>query len=84
MLLLAQAALIGSLLVSYVRARGDGVDCAATLGWFTRVERALVILLALLIPPLLEVGVLLLALGTNGTALQRLWFIRNDLHNRGE
>ncbi|MCA9913175.1 MAG: CDP-alcohol phosphatidyltransferase family protein [Anaerolineae bacterium] len=84
MLLLAQVALIGSLLVSYVRARGDGVECAATVGWFTRVERSVVILVALLVPPLLDVGLLVLAVGTNVTALQRLWFIRKDLHNRGE
>lgn len=84
MLLLVQVALIGSLLVSYVRARGDGVDCAATVGWFTRVERSLVILVALLVPPLLGVGMLVLAVGTHITALQRLWFIRKDLHNRGE
>lgn len=84
MLLLAQVALVGSLLVSYVRARGDGVDCAATVGWFTRVERSLVILVALLVPPLLIAGLLVLAVGTHITALQRLWFIRKDLHNRGE
>lgn len=82
MLILAQFALVGSLLVSYVRARADGVQVATTIGLFTRLERVLVILLLLLLPPLRDIGVLLLAIGTNFTALQRLWFVHQTLKNR--
>jgi CDP-diacylglycerol--glycerol-3-phosphate 3-phosphatidyltransferase len=81
--LLAQLALIGSLLVSYVRARADGVQVETKIGWFTRMERVGVILIMLLAPFLLQWGVLVLAIGTNFTALQRLWFVYNTLKNRG-
>jgi len=88
-LAIAQLALIGSLLVSYIRARGDGVEVVATVGWFTRLERTSILVIILLLPSLLKVGVVILALGTHLTILQRLWFIyqelqRNDLTKRGE
>ncbi|MGB1285801.1 MAG: CDP-alcohol phosphatidyltransferase family protein [Aggregatilineales bacterium] len=82
MLLMAQFALMGSLLVSYVRARGDGVQVAATVGLFTRFERIVVILLLLLIPSLTDAGVILLAIGTNFTALQRLYYINQQLRQQ--
>jgi len=92
MLALALAALVGSYLVSYVRARADDakVAVATTVGLFTRMERVVVILvmtlgsglLELMLP--LEIGILLLALGTNLTALQRLWHVYSTLKNRGE
>lgn len=84
MMLLAQAALIGSILVSYVRARAGGLKVDCEVGLFTRMERLVVILIMLLIPFLLDWGVLLLAIGTNFTALQRLWFVYQSLNNRGE
>ena len=92
MLALALAALVGSYLVSYVRARADDakVGVATTVGLFTRLERVIVILImtigsGLLAMPLpLEIGLLILALGTNITALQRLWHVYSTLKNRGE
>lgn len=84
MMLLAQAALIGSILVSYIRARAGGLKVDCEVGLFTRMERLAVILIMLLIPFLLDWGVLLLAIGTNFTALQRLWFVYQSLNNRGE
>jgi phosphatidylglycerophosphate synthase len=84
MMLLAQAALIGSILVSYTRARAGGLKVDCEVGLFTRMERIVVILVMLLIPFLLDWGVLLLAIGTNFTAMQRLWFVYQSLNNRGE
>ncbi len=92
MLALALAALAGSYLVSYVRARADDakVAVATTVGLFTRLERVVVILVMTLGSGLLdstlplEIGILLLALGTNITALQRLWHVYSTLKNRGE
>jgi CDP-diacylglycerol--glycerol-3-phosphate 3-phosphatidyltransferase len=84
MMLLAQAALIGSILVSYTRARAGGLRVDCEVGLFTRMERIVIILIMLLIPFLLDWGVLLLAVGTNFTALQRLWFVYQSLKNRGE
>ncbi len=74
-LLLALAALLGSYGVSYVRARAGEAGLSVKVGWFSRMERIVVILLALFVPPLLLPGLWLLALGTNLTALQRIWFV---------
>ncbi|MDQ7025826.1 MAG: CDP-alcohol phosphatidyltransferase family protein [Anaerolineae bacterium] len=83
MLLLAQAALLGSILVSYARARAEGIGVNTKIGLFTRVERVTVIIIMLLAPRLLDWGVLILAVGTNFTAMQRLWFVYNSLKNEG-
>lgn len=84
MLLLSLAALLGSLVVSYVRARADGVGVQATIGLLTRLERTIIILVMLLAPVLLDVGLLVLAIGTNITAIQRLWYVYRTLKSRGE
>lgn len=92
MLTLSLLALIGSFLVSYVRARADDakVGVATKVGLFTRVERVLVILVMILGMGLtnqsifLEIGVLILAIGTNITALHRLLFVYMALKNRGD
>ena len=83
-LLLAQAALVGSLLVSYTRARALGVGLDVRIGLFTRLERTLVILLMLLVPDLLIPGLWILAIGTHFTAMQRLWFVYKTLKQKGE
>jgi CDP-diacylglycerol---glycerol-3-phosphate 3-phosphatidyltransferase len=74
-LLLALAALVGSYGVSYVRARAGEANLSVKVGLFTRLERIGVILLALLIPALLVPGLWLLAVGTNLTTWQRLWYV---------
>jgi CDP-diacylglycerol--glycerol-3-phosphate 3-phosphatidyltransferase len=68
----ALTALIGSLLVSYVRARSEGAGLPTRRGWFTRVERIIVTILALLLPPLFHPALVALAAGTSITVLQRL------------
>lgn len=73
--ILAQLALMGSLLVSYVRARADGVQVQASIGWFTRMERSILVIGCLLVPGLIAPGILILAIGTNATALQRLYYV---------
>ncbi len=92
MLALALAALVGSYLVSYIRARADdaNVGVSTTVGFFTRLERVVVIfvmiigsgVLASTLP--LEIGMLVLALGTNITALQRLRHVYRTLKERGD
>ena len=74
-LALALLALVGSYGVSYVRARAGEAGIELREGLFTRLERVLILLLALLIPGLLVPGLWLLALGCNLTALQRLWLV---------
>ena len=74
-LALALLALLGSYGVSYVRARAGEAGISLRDGLFTRLERVVVLLLALLIPALLLPGLWLLALGSNLTVLQRLWLV---------
>lgn len=81
---LAQVALIGSFLVSYTRARAEGLGVDCKVGIFTRVERLAVIMLMLLIPNLLAIGITVLAIGTQITAGQRIWFVYRSLKNRGD
>lgn len=76
---LALASLIGSFVVSYVRARAGEAGISVKNGWFTRFERVVVLLAALLIPPLFWVGLGVLAVGTNVTAVQRLWTVYRHL-----
>lgn len=85
LMLLALAALLGSFMVSYTRARAQGVDVVVKVGLFTRLERVVVILIMLLQPdvlglPVLEAGLVLLAVGTNITGIQRLWFVYKALN----
>jgi len=90
LMLLALAALVGSFMVSYTRARGEGVDVVVKIGLFSRLERVIVILVMLLLPspgglPVLEVGLMILAVGTNFTGLQRLYYVYQALkRNQGE
>jgi CDP-diacylglycerol--glycerol-3-phosphate 3-phosphatidyltransferase len=78
-LLLTMAALIGTYVVSYVRARAGEADLSVKIGLFSRFERVVVLLLMLLIPTLLNVGLWVLAIGTNLTGLQRLWYVYQHL-----
>lgn len=78
-LLLALASLMGSFVVSYVRARAGEADLSVKIGLFSRFERVVTLLLLLLIPPLLALGLWVLALGTNVTGVQRLWYVYRHL-----
>ena len=74
-MLLALAALIGSFVVSYVRARAGEAGLSVKIGLFDRFVRVIIIVLILFVPILLELGVVALAVGTNLTGLQRLWYV---------
>jgi CDP-diacylglycerol---glycerol-3-phosphate 3-phosphatidyltransferase len=82
-LLLALAALMGSFVVSYTRARAGEADLSVKIGLFSRFERVIALLVALLIPPLLIPALWALAIGTNLTGLQRLWYVYKHL-DRGD
>ena len=68
----ALVALVSSLLVSYVRARSEGARVPTRRGLITRMERVIVTILALLLPPLLLPGIAILAAGSSITVVQRL------------
>ncbi|NWG17695.1 MAG: CDP-alcohol phosphatidyltransferase family protein [Chloroflexi bacterium] len=80
MMLAALAALIGSFAVSYVRARAGEAGLSVKIGLFDRFVRVVVILVSLFVPALLDVGVVALAVGTNLTGLQRLWYVYRNIN----
>jgi CDP-diacylglycerol--glycerol-3-phosphate 3-phosphatidyltransferase len=74
---LTYLALVGSLMVSYARARAEGVGLqAADVGWFQRPERiitlGLAFLLAPLYPPVLLFALALMFVLTTVTVIQRV------------
>lgn len=75
--LLVFFAAVGSIMVSYVRARAESLDYTAKIGLFTRAERYLV-----LVPGIIlgypRVSLWLLAILANFTALQRFLHVRRQ------
>ena len=78
---LAYVTIVGSFLVSYARARAEGLDIDCKVGLFTRVERALVLILALLFN-LIAPALWLLAIGTVTTAIHRALHVYNVTRQR--
>ncbi|MDW7982483.1 MAG: CDP-alcohol phosphatidyltransferase family protein [Thermomicrobium sp.] len=73
--LLCYATIVGSILVSYVRARAEGAGIPLTQGLFARPERIVVLALGLLVGhPIWALWIL--AVLTNLTVIQRLWLVR--------
>jgi CDP-diacylglycerol--glycerol-3-phosphate 3-phosphatidyltransferase len=79
---LSFVAVVGSLLVSYVRARVEGLGSRLTDGLFTRAERVVVLGIAL-VAGLLTPALWLLAALTPLTAAQRLWLGLRALRSGG-
>jgi CDP-diacylglycerol--glycerol-3-phosphate 3-phosphatidyltransferase len=77
--ILVLVALIGSLMVSYVRARAQSLGSDPKLGILTRVERYIVTSLFLLLSQPVS-GLLILAVFTHVTVFQRIWFAWKELH----
>ncbi|HKR98892.1 MAG TPA: CDP-alcohol phosphatidyltransferase family protein [Candidatus Dormibacteraeota bacterium] len=73
--MLVTFALMGSLLVSYVRARAQSLGFDADGGLLARPERVVVTVVGLVIPPALYWALWILAVLTNFTALQRIWLV---------
>jgi phosphatidylglycerophosphate synthase len=80
--MLVIAALTGSLLVSYVRARAQSLGFVCDGGLLARPERVVFTVIGLLVPVLLTPVLWILALLTNLTAIQRIWFVwRQSRHS---
>ncbi len=98
MLLCVLLTLTGSFLVSYVRARGEGLGVSVTIGLMQRPERLALLGGSLALSPLVEatftphddrplhvltvVVLLVLAVSTHTTALRRLLFLLDELRDR--
>jgi CDP-diacylglycerol---glycerol-3-phosphate 3-phosphatidyltransferase len=74
-MLLSLASLTGAFTVSYVRARAGEAGLSVKIGLFDRLVRLIVIIVGLLIPEIMVAALWVMAIGTNFTALQRLWYV---------
>jgi len=79
--LLVFGAAAGSVLVSYVKARAEGLGFQAKVGLLTRVERYLVLAPSLVFQQL-YIGLTIIAVLANITALQRIWYVRRQAHEK--
>ncbi len=75
--ILCYLTIIGSLMVSYTRARAEGLGVPLREGLFTRLERMVVLIAGLLVSPWVPLWFVLglLAVLSNFTALQRIWLV---------
>lgn len=82
--LLVFAGAAGSVLVSYVKSRAETLGYEAKIGILTRAERYLVLapslVLSSLNPNILYIGLAIIAVFANITALQRIWYVRRQAH----
>jgi len=74
-------AFIGSVLVSYTRARAEAVGVLPKLGVMTRVERYIVLALALLLDKMI-IGLAVISILAFFTIGQRIWFVHRQLEAR--
>ena len=79
--MLTFGAAAGSVLVSYVKARAEGLGYGAKVGLLARVERYLVLAPSLVFNKL-YLGLAIIAIFANITALQRIWHVRAQAHAR--
>jgi len=81
----ALLALVGALLVSYARARAEGVGATASVGIAERTERMIIVALGVLAaalgwPQVLPWALALVAVLAWITVVQRIWHVRGQLH----
>lgn len=81
LVLLSFIAFWGSVLISYTRARAEGLGIECKIGLFTRLERFLLISGMLLLDQVL-IGLIILAVLTHVTAIQRIVFVWRAAQNR--
>jgi CDP-diacylglycerol--glycerol-3-phosphate 3-phosphatidyltransferase len=78
-------AIAGSFMVSYTRARAEGLGINCTVGWMQRPERITLLIIGSLLgsfpvigPVLMKLTVLLIAILSNFTAFQRIVHVRRE------
>ena len=79
-LVLSVLTLVGSMLISYTRARAEGLGIDCNVGFLQRPERFLLIGVSLLGPAwLLSGGMWFLAVATQVTAIQRVFHVHGEI-----
>jgi CDP-diacylglycerol--glycerol-3-phosphate 3-phosphatidyltransferase len=73
-IILIYAAIIGSLMVSYARARAEGIGVECKEGLLTRFERLAILVIALVLN-VVPLALWVLAVLTNLTAFQRMYYV---------
>jgi CDP-diacylglycerol--glycerol-3-phosphate 3-phosphatidyltransferase len=74
-IVLVFAALIGSFLVSYIRARAEGLMLECKVGLFTRAERVIVLALGLILNQVF-IALWILVVFVYVTVVERLFYLR--------
>ena len=87
-IVLVLAVLIGSFLVSYIRARAEGLGWQCQVGLFTRAERVIVLAVGLLVSRIFVYGVFvalcILAVFVFVTVVQRLVYVWKQENTKGD
>jgi CDP-diacylglycerol--glycerol-3-phosphate 3-phosphatidyltransferase len=82
--ILCYLVLVGSLMISYTRARAEGLGLDCEVGWLQRPERIIVLGVGLLLPrPILLAVLVALAVVTQITVLQRIAHVRRLTDEQG-
>jgi CDP-diacylglycerol--glycerol-3-phosphate 3-phosphatidyltransferase len=82
-ILLIYATIVGSLMVSYARARAEGLGLDCKVGLLTRLERIVILSIALILDQV-TIALWILAILTNFTALQRMYHVWKATHGEDE
>jgi CDP-diacylglycerol--glycerol-3-phosphate 3-phosphatidyltransferase len=82
-ILLIYATIVGSLMVSYARARAEGLGLDCKVGLLTRMERTIVLTVALVLDQM-PTALWVLAILTNFTAFQRMYHVWKATHGEDE
>lgn len=82
-ILLIYVTIVGSLMVSYARARAEGLGLDCKVGLLTRLERTVVLTVALILDQV-PTALWVLAILTNFTALQRMYHVWKATHGDDE
>jgi CDP-diacylglycerol--glycerol-3-phosphate 3-phosphatidyltransferase len=87
-IVLVLVVLVGSFLVSYIRARAEGLGWQCQIGLFTRAERVIVLAIGLLVSPIsvysVFVALCVLAVFVSITVIQRLVYLRKQARIEGD
>jgi CDP-diacylglycerol--glycerol-3-phosphate 3-phosphatidyltransferase len=83
--LFAMLALVGSFMVSYTRARAEGLGLECKVGWFERPERMILLIAAgfINLGPVMPAALLLLAALSFATAFQRMAHVWKNTRGAG-
>jgi len=82
-ILLIYATIVGSLMVSYARARAEGLGLDCKVGLLTRLERVVILTIALILEQV-PIALWVLAVLTNFTAFQRMYHVWKATHGEDE